>query len=154
MNRSIFLLIFSLTLGQAQIDQFDSFAEQMFQRMKEDFEHFDKQFDQLRSGHHLSTSTFSSITKKFDETSDFCLVILKIQNVKDNPLDISVKDRMITLKGELTVKKEHKTANGSFFSTSSSFIQDSFPVPSACKAEYEVELKENEIVLKFKKDKI
>jgi HSP20 family molecular chaperone IbpA len=142
---------------------------------KDDFSHFDKVFKdffgdrgfdddfftgpgfgqffkQLRPFDHMGSGQAHWINTPNERT-----LVLKIKTQKDAPVDINIKDGVVTIKADIKEVVEHKDPQTGAISKSISMssYNNSFSVPDDCDAnKAQIENKNGEIVIHFPKRKI
>jgi len=141
----------------------------LFQDFEEKFEKMMEEVDKDLPEHFFKGESFGNVLRGFDlhrglSSGDFRwmntpkerVLIVKVGELKDNAVNIVIKNNSIKISGTITKKTQNKNAQGMNISRiSASSFNKTFSVPSDCAGERaKIENKQGEILIRLPKKKI
>ena len=168
LNKKLSLLVFPLvaTLSLQANDPFndpffqDPFGDDIFQEMMHMQQNMDKMFNRMNQRMQQRSSRLISPlgTYKIAQQSQFIdkgksyEFITNIPENKENQIDITAKDGVMSITAKIIEKKENKTANTYSTSSSMRMYQQSIPLPQdADEGSISAEYKNKKLVISVKK---
>jgi len=130
--------------------------ESLFKQMEKDMQKYHSLFDDEHLNNFLRDSgLFTELNHgqhNWIETKDQRILVLKIEGQEDSPLEITVENGKVEVKGRVKVEKTQQTPQGPVTSVSVREIHKMYLIPDDCDPNsVEIENKSGEILVKFLK---
>jgi HSP20 family molecular chaperone IbpA len=161
LNKKLSLLLpFMATLS---IQATDPFGDDIFKEMMQIQQNMDKMFHRMnqrmqqRSSMLVSPLSISKSTQEahFVDKGDHYEYITNIPENKENKIDITAKNSIISITAKIIEKHENKTTNSYSSSSAMHMYQQNIPMPkNADEESMNAEYKDKRLVISIKKNKV